>query len=187
MSPYVSQKLPYDTLLVANDLNIYKSSLPTALYCWIFAPLSLPSFLKMQASRYAVWSTLVLNVTCWVSHSRFHTPFQYISTILLCRPGGNHDSLNYSLHSLVSAVGRIKQTLLSSWQKNGVSTVTSKSFTSFWLLAPWSKMTDFTHNPMSNARSGCLDRLLWQLNAAQYWTWQDIFDYRAADAKFDRD
>ena len=107
----------------------------------------------MQAIRCVVWSTLVLNVTCWVLHSQFHTPFQYISTILLCCPGENHDSLNYSLHFLVSEGGRITQTLYCHHdQKNGVSTVTSKSFTRFWLLVPWSKMTDFTHNPMSNRR-----------------------------------
>ena len=86
----------------------YKSSLQLALYCWILALLSLPSFLRMQAIRYTVWSTLVLNATCWVLHSQFHTPFQYnIPTILICCPGENHDSLNYSLHFLVSEGGRM--------------------------------------------------------------------------------
>ena len=35
------------------------------------------------------------------------TPMQYISTILLCCPGENHDSTNYSLHFLVSEGGRM--------------------------------------------------------------------------------
>ena len=40
--------------------------------------------------------------------SQFHTPFQYISTILLCCPRENHDSLIYSLHFLVSEGGGVE-------------------------------------------------------------------------------
>ena len=107
--------------------------------------LSLPSFLRRQAIRYAVWSTLVLNATCWVLHFRFHTPFQYTSTILLCGPGENHNSLKCSLHFLVGEGDRIKQTLYRHHDKKWRfhSHTFKKSFTSFWLLAPWSKNDRF--------------------------------------------
>ena len=158
MNPCFFHKSSSIMFLGVNDMNIIINVIIAActvflntcaaLFTIIFenSSNSICCFVNFGAKRNLNWQ----NSICL--HSQLNTPFQYMSTILRYCPieYNDHSTYMYSSHFLVSEGLRIEQTLYCHHdKKNGRSAVTSNSFTSFWLLAPWSKMTDFILNPMS--------------------------------------